>query len=306
MMPRIPRSRSMGLLLGLLTAMVSGVAVFANGRTVKDAPSPLAYTTAKNVVAVVILLAVVLALPSRPGLPRVEGARAWWGLAYVGLVGGGVAFALFFEGLARATSTDAAFLHKTLVVWVALLAVPVLHERVGVLQVGAIGLLVVGQAALGVGVPDLSAGSGELLVLLATLCWAGETVIAKRLLRDVAPPSLGVWRLGVGLVVLLGWLAARGDVGQLTTEPRAWWPAALLTGVILSAYVLCWFGALSRAPAVDVTAVLVVGAVVTAVLQRVVDGVTLDGAQVAGLAVILLGAGVIARAGSRPLVRAVA
>ena len=48
------------------------------------------------------------------------------------MIGGSVPFVLFFEGLARAEATQAAFIQKTLVVWVALLAVPLLRERFGV------------------------------------------------------------------------------------------------------------------------------------------------------------------------------
>ena len=50
----------------------------------------------------------------------------------VGVIGGSVPFVLFFEGLARAEATQASFIQKTLVIWVALLAVPLLRERFGV------------------------------------------------------------------------------------------------------------------------------------------------------------------------------
>ena len=42
----------------------------------------------------------------------------WVGLAYVGIIGNGLAFVIFFNGLARTTATPAAFLHDTLVIWV--------------------------------------------------------------------------------------------------------------------------------------------------------------------------------------------
>ncbi|MFL5750747.1 MAG: hypothetical protein ACJ767_09065, partial [Chloroflexota bacterium] len=45
------------------------------------------------------------------------------------------------------------------------------------------------------------------------------------------------------------------------------WLAIAVTGTLLTGYVLTWFGALRRAPATSVTSVLVVGAVVTTVLQ---------------------------------------
>ncbi len=56
---------------------------------------------------------------------------------------------------------------------------------------------------------------------------------------------------------------------------------------MLAAYVGTWHLALAKAPAVDVTAVLVGGAVVTAVLRRVVAGQALP--SPIGLALIAIG-----------------
>jgi drug/metabolite transporter (DMT)-like permease len=60
------------------------------------------------------------------------------------------------------------------------------------------------------------------------------------------------------------------------------------TGLILAGYVGSWYLALERAPAVDVTAVLVGGALVTALLGNFVQGVPLPDA----IGLLLLGAGV--------------
>jgi hypothetical protein len=71
--------------------------------------------------------------------------------------------------------------------------------------------------------------------------------------------------------------------------------------VILAAYALTWYSALARARAVDVTAVLVVGALVTAALETGVRGLPAP----EPLAVVLLVAGTVvaavgALAGRRP------
>ena len=282
--------RRAGILTALATALVSGVSVFLNSRALAAFGNPTAFTTAKNVVAAVLLLTVV-GLAARRGavLTRPQGARQWWGLVAVGVIGGSVPFVLFFEGLARASSPQAAFLHKTLVLWVALLAVTILGER---LQWGhwlAIAALVVGQVGLAGGTPA-GFGTGEAMILAATLLWAVEVVVAKRLLAGLSSWTVAVARMGIGSVVLLAWVALRGDFSRLTsmTGEQAGW--VLLTGALLATYVGTWFAALQRAQAVDVTAVLVLAAPLTATLAAVVDGV----AWQPGWLLLLLAGGTLA------------
>ncbi|HEY7720043.1 MAG TPA: EamA family transporter, partial [Pedococcus sp.] len=165
-------TRRTGLLLALVTAAVSGVSVFVNAYGVKEFDSATVYTTGKNLVAAALLLAAV-GLGARSGarLTRPATRGQWAALAAVGVVGGSVPFVLFFEGLARASSPQAAFVHKTLLLWVALLALPLLHERLQWGHWAAIALLVVGQVGLAGGLPD-SFGTPGLMILGATLLWS--------------------------------------------------------------------------------------------------------------------------------------
>ena len=134
------------------TAVISGVSICVNGHAVKHFGDATVYTTAKNAVAGVLLLVLALTVPARRRRRRrysaCEGVRRWLALLAVAVIGGSVPFVLFFEGLARAEATQAAFIQKTLVVWVALLAVPLLHERFGAPHALAIVLLLAGQAWL--------------------------------------------------------------------------------------------------------------------------------------------------------------
>jgi drug/metabolite transporter (DMT)-like permease len=297
---RADATRRTGLLLALGTACISGVAIFLNSYGVKAFGDPTTYTTAKNVVAALVLVALTAAMSASRGatvLTRPSRPRQWAGLAVVGVIGGAVAFVLFFEGLARASSVDAAFLQKTLLVWVAMLAVPLLGERLGALQVAAIALLVLGQIGLAGGATTVF-GRGQLMVLGATLLWAAEVVVAKALLADLSSWTVGLTRMGVGSVVLVAWTLLRGEGGALTALTGAQWRWILLTGVILAGYVATWFAALSRAPAVDVTAVLVVAAVVTALLAAGVNGAPLV-PQLRWVALVLVGATLAAAAGRR-------
>jgi len=281
-------TRRTGILLALATAAVSGVSVFVNGYGVKAFDDATVYTTAKNLVATAVLLGMV-GLGSGRGarLTPPRSGRQWLALALVGVIGGSVPFVLFFEGLSRASSPQAAFIHKTLVLWVALLALPLLKER---LQWGhwvAIGLLVVGQVGLGGGLPS-DFGAGGLMILAATLLWSVEVVVAKWLLAGVSSWTVGVARMGLGSAVLVAWLAVRGEAGALGTLSQEQLGWVLVTGVLLACYVATWFAALARAQAVDVTAVLVLAAPVTAGLGAAVNGTALA-PQASWLGVLLLG-----------------
>ncbi len=285
-------TRAAGIGLAFVTACVSGVAVYVNAKGVARFEDATVYTTAKNAVAGLLLL--VLALPllaapcaSRGRVARPQTPRHWLALALLACIGGSIPFVLFFEGLSRATATQAAFIHKTLVIWVALLAVPLLKERLGPLHVAAIGLLMAGQIWLLGEAGVVTFGVGEAMILAATLLWAVEVVLVKRFVVPLEPRTLAAARMALGAVVLAAWIAVSGRTGDLLGLDASQWGWALLTGALLTAYVATWYAALARAQAVDVTAVLVFGVVVTAALAGVYDGAPIDAV---GVVLITLGA----------------
>ncbi len=285
-----------GLLLALGAALISGIAVFVNSYGVKEFADATVYTTAKNSVAAVVLIAMcALAMVRRNSAAVAIPARRSQLLALgaIAIVGGSVPFVLFFEGLAQATSgpVQAQFINKTLVIWVALLAVSVLGERVGALQVGALALLVVGQAALSGGVGSAFTphfGRGELMIFAATLMWAVEVVLARALLRSVSSWTVALGRMVLGSTLLILWVVVTGKGSQLVGMDAHQWVWVAATGVLLAGYVATWLAALAAAPAVNVTAVLVAAVPVTALLQAIVRHTALS-PQLGGLALVVAG-----------------
>jgi drug/metabolite transporter (DMT)-like permease len=280
-----------GVALALATAAISGVSIFLNSYAVKQIADAALFTTLKNGIAAAVLLAVALTVVRRADVRRLD-RRQWLGVGLIGILGGGVAFLLFFTGLAMASAPSAAFIHKTLFIWVALLAVPFLGERLGLIQVGALVALLAAQLLI---VPPTGVrwGTGESMIALATLLWAGETVFARRLLMGVPVGVLAVGRLGVGLFVLAGYLIVTGRLALFGGLSAIQWAWAIGTGVLLAGYVATWFGALSRAPATVVTSILVIGAPITAVLAGIANGVAPTATQAAGYGLIVLAVGAI-------------
>jgi drug/metabolite transporter (DMT)-like permease len=290
--------RAAGISLAFATALISGVSIYVNGRAVKHFDDATVYTTAKNAVAGVLLVVLALTAARKAQTTgRPAGRRQWLGLLGVAVIGGSVPFVLFFEGLARSEATQASFFQKTLVLWVALLAVPLLHERFRAPHAVAIGLLVAGQAWYAGHVGTVAFGVGEAMILAATLLWAVEVILVKRLLGSFPADVLAAVRMALGTVLLLGWLVISGGFGRLTALDAAQWRWALLTGLLLTAYVATWYAALARAGAIDVTAVLVFGAVVTALLAGAADGAPVSAA---GTVLVAAGSALVAWAALRP------
>ena len=159
--------RQKGIMLAVATAVISGFAVFINGYGVRSwvgegLASATTYTTFKNLIAALALLSIGVVATrrhSKEGLTRPTSGTQWLGLIAVAVVGGSVAFALFFEGFARASSGQAAFLHKTLIIWVAILAVGLLREKIRPIHFAVIALLIVGQFFIFGGLSDFTFGT---------------------------------------------------------------------------------------------------------------------------------------------------
>jgi len=291
--PSIPVSEPWGIALAMAVALVSGVSVFVNGFAVKQLPDAAVYTTLKNGVAAILLIAVAAAVVPR-GTVRALDRRAWSSMAVIGVIGGSVPFILFFSGLAIASAPSAAFIHKTMFVWVVLLAVPFLGERLGWFPIAALGVLLAGQF-LAAPPNGVTWGTGETMILAATLLWAVEVVIARRLLvGNVPSPVVGAARLGIGLIVLVGYLALTGRFAVVAGLSPTQWAWGLGTGILLAVYVGTWLAALRRAPASIVASVLVLGAPVTAVLTALSNGALPAPPALAGQAAITLGVGLVA------------
>jgi len=290
--PRLP-ARTTGIALAFATAVVSGISIYVNGHAVRHFGDPTVYTTAKNAVAGGLLIVLALsAFASGTAAPGpVPNRRHWLALVCLGVIGGCVPFVLFFEGLARAEATQASFIQKTLVVWVALLAVPLLGERFGWPHLLAVCLLVAGQAWLVGHAGTIAFGTGEAMILAATLLWSVEVVFVKRLLTALPARTLAAARMGFGTALLLAWLAVSGRMEKLTALSGEQWRWVLLTGLLLTVYVATWYAALARAQAVDVTAVLVFGAVVTGILSGAADGAPVSAL---GAALVVAGTAIVA------------
>lgn len=260
-------SHRIGVLLALGTALISGVSNVVNKTATGYLKDPVFFTTVKNLAVAVALLGVLVLLRKWRevrGLDR----RDWIRLVAIGLIGGSIPFALFFTGLSMTSALTASFIHKTLFLWVALLAVPLLREHVGRYQLAAFLLLVGGNFFLGMG--SLHLGRGELMIFGATILWAGENIIAKKALATISPIVVASSRMLFGGVLLAAIIVIQGKASLLTTLGGVHWMWVGITAILLLGYVLTWYSAVKRLPVTLVACLLVPATLITNILNQLI------------------------------------
>jgi len=253
----------------LVTALISGVSIFVNKFAVSTMGHPLVFTAFKNILVGILIFGVLTSAKKWKKITALSRTNKI-NLALIGIIGGSLPFYLFFTGISQIPAINAAMIHKTLVVWVTLFAIPILKEKINKTQVTAVGLLFFSNFVID-GFNGFTFSKGELLILIATILWAVETIIAKKTLSNVDPDIVVAARMGIGAIILMGagLLTAPTAFNKIFTLSLPQWGIVFATVAFLFGYVMSWYRALKYAPAIVVTSVLVGSTIVTNVLSAV-------------------------------------
>jgi len=248
----------------LLTAVViSGLSNFINkfGLTIVG-KNAFQYTTLKNLAAALILSLVLVSTPRVISELKVLTKKDLLKLGLIGLVGGGVPFLLYFQGLSMTSAVSASFIHKTLFIWAGILAWPILHERFTRWQLAALAVLFFGNWIFD-GLGQIHFGYPELLVFSAVLMWAIENVLAKIFLQNMASGIVAWGRMFFGSIILLIFLVSSGNLAGLLESSSWQWSWIALVGLLLAGYNFFWYGALKSLPVTVVASVLALASPLT-------------------------------------------
>lgn len=279
------------ILLSFVTAVISGFSIFLNSTyLVKIIKDPYALTSARNILVTVFLSALLLGVSKWIKLSHLTW-KQWGQLILIGIIGGSIPFLFFFKGLSISTSAavNGAFIHKTLFLYVTILAIVFLKEKLSFWQFGALGVLLAGTYLAG-GPKNWHFGQGEKFVFIAVILWSIEYIIAKKILKNM--PSLVVaWgRMFFGSIILIGFLLFTHKFGNVQSLNPTQWGWLVGTGLLLFGYTITWYTALKYAPATVVTSILTLGFPVTVILNLIFVSHKYDVKQVIGIALIILAA----------------
>jgi drug/metabolite transporter (DMT)-like permease len=258
-----------GIYFAFLTAFISGISNFVNKIAVDAIKPPLVFTAEKNALVGLLILGILTITWKWKKFRNLTGKQILY-LVLIGIIGGSLPFYLFFTGLSQIPAINGAIINKTLVIWVAILAVPFLKEKISPLQIAAVLLLFYSNLIIG-GFTKFKFSQGELFVLLATLLWAVEHVLAKKILPAVDPDIVTGARMGFGSLILLVAAAISAPTALVrsldTSSTQTFW--MMTTVVLLLGYVTAWYRALKFAPVTVVASILVSATLITNVLSAI-------------------------------------
>ena len=279
---------SKGIILVFGTAIISGFAIFLNSFGVKGF-DPYLYTFLKNAVVTLLLVSLLLGVKDFSSLKKLK-KKDWFLLAIIGLVGGSIPFLLFFKGLSMTAAASGSFIHKTMFIYVAILAAVFLKEKIPNRLFIAGALLMMGNLYFLKFLP-VSFQVGDLLVLTAALFWAVENVISKQALKTLSPSIVAFGRMGIGSGFIAAFLLFTGGFSAIPTLTALHWQWVLISGIILFGYVNTWYTGLKYIKVSTATIILLLGSPITLLLSFIFQGQGFSVHQVIGAGLLVFGVG---------------
>lgn len=273
-----------GILLVVATALISGFSIFLNKYGVNNIDATL-FAGLKNILVGILFVLVILVSRDWQAIKNIT-KKQWTKLALVGLLGGSIPFVLFFQGLKLTSAVQAGFIHKTLFLYVAILGIFFLKEKLSTRSIISLVVMIFGLI-LFLKIKLFTLNYGDWLILFATLLWSIEIIISKKLLNDLPANIVACSRMLLGGIFIWFFIFWQGGYAQLTSLGFMEWRWVIITALLLFAYVYTFYQGLKYVPAYIATTILTLAVPITALLNLGFFRTALGLGQTIGLIIIL-------------------
>jgi len=252
-----------GILFVVITAIVSGFSIFLNSFAVKGFDSSV-FTFTKNTVVAILLFTLIYAISKCSEIKSLR-KKHWKDLMIIGLIGGAIPFILFFKGLQMSTGTMGSFIHKILFIFATVLAVFFLKEKPGKwMIIGGLGILTGTYLMIR---PDFNLSMGHVLIFIAVVFWSVENILAKKALHDLSGNIVALGRMFFGSLFILIYLVFTGKAQMIFSMSSDQYVWIIITSLLLLVYVISYYNGLKNITVTAATAILSLGAPITALLS---------------------------------------
>jgi drug/metabolite transporter (DMT)-like permease len=252
----------------------------------------------------VCFVLVLLAVGRRPWPPR----RFWKTVTVLALLGVPVNQGCFLEGLSRTSPAHAVLLYTLTPLVVFFIALALRTEELERTKVVGLGLAILGAALVilersGDGATH-GALSGDLILLVGVISWAGYTAFGKPLVADVGAVAATGWTLIVGTFLYLPiGLPAMRQIHLQAMPGSFWWAIVYLVLCTSIISYLCWYYALGRLEPSRVAVFTNLQPVMTAVASWLFLGEQLTPRLLSGGALVMAGVVIATHVGVRERLR---
>jgi drug/metabolite transporter (DMT)-like permease len=189
------------------------------------------------------------------------------------------------------SAAQGSFIHKTMFLYVIILAVIFLKEKINKYFILGAILLLIGNLIL---IKNLSfyPNMGDVLIFIATIFWAIENVFSKYMIKTVKSDIVAWARMFFGAIFIFVYLSINGQVVALNVLDFGQISWLLISSIFLFGYVITWYRSLAKIPVSLATSILLLGSPVTTSLFFI-SGQKLSLLGVSSAIFILFGAAII-------------
>lgn len=216
-------------------------------------------------------------------------------LALIAIVGGAFAFLLFFDGLRLTTSGRAAFLQKTMPIYVIVLAFLFLKEKVTKKYLYSIflmfiGTLIIYYAEIAPAQLWANPSLGDLMIIGATILWAIENVIARKVMINGEDNFIVSFvRMFFGGVILFSLVLILGKYEILMNLNSQQIINISISTIVLFGYVFFWYWSLKLINVSKASSILLLSPVISLIMGSSFLNEPFPSTQLIGSALILIG-----------------
>lgn len=281
-----------GTFFAIVAAIISGFSIPLNKMFIVNL-DPSVFTAVRSLLIGIVFF-LIASYKSKFNFKKFKKV-SWKYLIAIAVVGGSFAFLLFFNGLSLTTSGRAAFLQKTMPLYITVLAFLFLKEKISKKYLYALLLMFIGTLAICFS--DITPSSlwsnpsvGDFLVIGATFLWAVENIIARKSMNKGENNFVVSFaRMFFGGIIIFAVLLLMGSYNALLNLSVQQMINIGISTIILFAYIFFWYWSIKMINVSKASAFLLISPAISLLLGAIFIGEPIPFLQLLGCALIVIG-----------------